>query len=166
MIGINRVCTDVFYQLACPPMCPQDYVNPWKAGIAHNSSPVEIHPTKSPKNPPTTYALDIMEWSGTSLELRLTYSVGLNCILGVLSHSDPRSPARRESGSKPGARCDAREASLKQDATSRKQAWTVHLTGFKCLPQAGAVGIFMLFYVVCLQGVYNVCLQGVYNVFT
>ena len=72
----------------------------------------------------------------------------------------------------------SREASLEQDAMpgkqawskmqrpGTKQAWTVHLTGFKCLPQAGAVGIFMLFYVVCLQGIYNVCLQGVYNVFT
>ena len=63
-----------------------------------------------------------MEGSGTSLELRLTYSVGLNGILGVLGRSDPRSPARHESGSKPGARCNVQEVSLKQDVTSASSA--------------------------------------------
>ena len=148
-IGINRVCTDVFYQLACPPMCPQDYVNPWKAGIAHISSPVEIHPTKSPKNPPTTYALDIMEGSGTSLELRLTYSVSLNGILGVLGRSDPRSPARCESGSKPGARIDAMGEHIQPGSADST------LDGLHMTAAGGRSRHFSCYFMQCLQCVSN-----------
>ena len=57
----------------------------------HNSSPVEIQQIKSPKNPPTTCALDIMQGSRSSLELELTLCRPLEGILGVLGCSDPRS---------------------------------------------------------------------------
>ena len=39
-----------------------------KHGFTHNSSPLEIQNKKSPQNPPTTYALDLIQGSRSSLE--------------------------------------------------------------------------------------------------